>query len=465
MANNKFGLTLDTLAPTGSITRTSGQYVNGQSNITIDKGDATYMCVWLSENNPAKTLPENPTWVAAATSTSLTPAKNGNFVANLVLMDDVGNKSAIYSSQVITYDTVKPTVKITNYPTLTHVHANSITFTMTDPVPSSGFAKYSISGDCVAISNKAFTDEEKAAGKVTVTVTLTHTSHPSEDIARNVTVTVYDNAGNSAEASCTITLDDQALTNTLVITGAGTIHKGENLSGHWVNERPITAKISVAGTEWKGYKLYGDFATTAGGAATVEPSGYTDVTAEEIKAKTKTITGLYLTAGDGDKVIKLKTIDKAGNVSAETPITIKADYSAPTVSVAANVVYVSNIAGHNSVVVTPTVNANVAGMIADHATYQWFVGDTPITNTQVAGATANKVAPTKLTIPASLLGSGTAGQEKAAKTIKLAITDSAGNTATSAPVTVCVDTKAPVGTIAVDAWYNSEGGDHSTYTA
>ena len=466
MANNKFGLTLDTLAPTGSITRTTPQYVNGQSTFAINKGDATYMYVWLSKGSMDSELPKSGvTWAPAAESISLTPAENGNFYANLVLMDDVSNKSAVYHSEIITYDTVKPTVAITEFPALTNKHENSITFTMSDPTPSSGLAKYSISGDCVAISDKAFTEAEKRAGQVTVTVTLNHTSHPSEDIARNVTVTVYDNAGNSASATCTITLDDQALANTLVITGAGTVHKGENLSGHWVNERPISAKISVSGTEWAGYKLYGDFATTAEGSATAEPTGYTKVTAEEIAAKTKTINGLHLTGGDGNKVIRLKTIDKAGNVSAETTVTIKADYSAPTVSLAANKVYVSNIAGHNSVIVTPTVNANNAGMDADHATYQWYVGETAITNAQVAGATADKKTPAPLTIPASLLGSETPNQEKTEKTIKLKIKDSAGNEATSAPLTVYVDTKAPDGAITVDAWYNGEGGDHTTYTA
>lgn len=466
MANNKFGLTLDTLAPTGSITRTTPQYVNGQSTFAINKGDATYMYVWLSKDNPASALPTSGvTWAPAAESVSLTPPENGNFHANLVLMDDVSNKSAVYHSEVVTYDTAKPTVTITKFPTLTNKHDNSITFTMSDPLPSSGMAKYSISGDCVAISDKAFTAAEKKAGQVTVTVTLNHTPHPSESIDRNVTVTVYDNAGNSASNTCTIALDDQALTNTLVVTGAGAIHKGENLSGHWVNERPISAKISVSGTEWAGYKLYGDFATTAEGSATAEPAGYTSVTAEEIAAKTKTLDGLYLTGGDGNKVIRLKTIDKAGNVSTEFAVTIKADYSAPTVSLVANKVYVSNITGHNEVVVTPTVNANNAGMDADHATYQWYVGETAITNSQVAGATADKKTPAALTIPASLLGSETPNQEKTAKTIKLEITDSAGNKATSAPVTVYVDTKAPVGAITVDAWYNSEGGEHTTYTA
>lgn len=423
------------------------------------------MCVWLSENSVASGLPASPTWVAAAESISLTPEKNGTFYANLVLMDDVGNKSAVYHSAVVTYDTVKPTVKITTFPSLTKAHANSITFTISDAAPSSGLAKYSVSGDCTAISGKAFTDDEKKAGKVTVTVTLTHTTHPSEDIARNVTVTVYDNAGNSASDSCTITLDDQALTNTLVVNGAGTIHKGENLSGHWVNERPIAVTLSVNNADWKGYKLYGDFASTAEGAATAEPTSYTNATADEIAAKAKTISGLYLTAGDGNKVINLKTIDQAGNESTVTSVTIKADYSAPTVSLAANKVYVSNLAGYNSVIVTPTVNANNAGMTADHATYQWYLDNTAITNTQIEGATADKKAPAALTIPASLLGSGTANQEKVAKTIKLTIKDSAGNTATSAPIAVYVDTKAPTGTITVNAWYNSEDGIHDTYTA
>ena len=80
MANNKFGLTLDTLAPTGSITRTTPQYVNGQSTFAINKGDATYMYVWLSKGTPASALPTSGvTWAPASESVSLTPSENGNF--------------------------------------------------------------------------------------------------------------------------------------------------------------------------------------------------------------------------------------------------------------------------------------------------------------------------------------------------------------------------------------------------
>ena len=40
--NNHFTLTLDTLAPTGSITRPA-QAIRENQNLTIDKGDAIYM--------------------------------------------------------------------------------------------------------------------------------------------------------------------------------------------------------------------------------------------------------------------------------------------------------------------------------------------------------------------------------------------------------------------------------------
>lgn len=46
MAKNNFGLTLDTLAPVGSITRPNG-YVQTQDTLTISVGDATYMKVWF----------------------------------------------------------------------------------------------------------------------------------------------------------------------------------------------------------------------------------------------------------------------------------------------------------------------------------------------------------------------------------------------------------------------------------
>ena len=42
--NNNFKLTLDTLAPAGSIT-TPKEYTNAQVTLSINKGDATFMKV------------------------------------------------------------------------------------------------------------------------------------------------------------------------------------------------------------------------------------------------------------------------------------------------------------------------------------------------------------------------------------------------------------------------------------
>ena len=45
--NNHFDLTLDTLAPSGSIT-IPGAYINANANLTINYGDATYMKIWFN---------------------------------------------------------------------------------------------------------------------------------------------------------------------------------------------------------------------------------------------------------------------------------------------------------------------------------------------------------------------------------------------------------------------------------
>lgn len=167
------------------------------------------------------------------------------------------------------------------------------------------------------------------------------------------------------------------------------------------------------------------------------------------------MTGRYLTTGDNDKTISFTTIDKAGNVTGPTTVIVKADYSVPTVSVASNKTIVSEVSGYNSAVITPTVNADRAGMLADHAEFTWYLNNTALTDAQITGkATAKKTAPAAITIPASLMKSGD-------NTVKLTIVDSAGNTATSAAVTIKKDVEAPTGNINVNTWYNgaAESGD------
>ena len=112
MANN-FKLTLDTLAPKGSITRPA-EFLNAESTVVIDKGDATLMKVWFDKvavgSKEGEAYPSS--WELAATSkaTAFTAAGDGQYYYHLVLKDDVANESEVFNSQMITFDKTAPVV-------------------------------------------------------------------------------------------------------------------------------------------------------------------------------------------------------------------------------------------------------------------------------------------------------------------------------------------------------------------
>ena len=68
MSANNFKLTLDTLAPVGSVSPSSLTATNKSLAITINKGDATYMQVWYDTSDKTLVAPENTPWIAAASS-------------------------------------------------------------------------------------------------------------------------------------------------------------------------------------------------------------------------------------------------------------------------------------------------------------------------------------------------------------------------------------------------------------
>ena len=57
MSANNFRLTLDTLAPVGSVSPSSLTATNKSLPITINKGDATYMQVWYDTTKDTTTAP------------------------------------------------------------------------------------------------------------------------------------------------------------------------------------------------------------------------------------------------------------------------------------------------------------------------------------------------------------------------------------------------------------------------
>ena len=114
MSANNFQLTLDTLAPKGSISPSSLTATNKSLPVTINKGDATYMQVWYDTTQNTLAAPANTSWIAAADSYNVGFSADGTYYAHVILMDDVRNQSAVYTSGKIIFDTVSPVINTSN---------------------------------------------------------------------------------------------------------------------------------------------------------------------------------------------------------------------------------------------------------------------------------------------------------------------------------------------------------------
>ena len=113
--NNHFELTLDTLAPTGSISGLK-EFEKENKALTIVGGDATFKKVWfddLNKNEVSKDCDgyKNAEWEAKDIAVTSAFNETGVYYYHLVLMDDVNNESEIYTLGPISYDQDAPVVK------------------------------------------------------------------------------------------------------------------------------------------------------------------------------------------------------------------------------------------------------------------------------------------------------------------------------------------------------------------
>ena len=441
--NNHFTLELDTLAPTGSISRGDSRFVKENFSLTIVKGDATYMYVWFDTTDKPTVIPDNVDPIPAATSytTTFATAAPGQYYYHLVLMDDLNNKSEIYSTDPITFDTTKPvvgSVTLNDGAAITKSRTVTVEFTFTDTAPSSGCVSYTLSGNLAASTVKTGTlsAEEIAAGKATREILLDGTGN--EDTTKTVSVTVTDASGNTSDpVSDTIILDTEFLTGSIVIRDKADT---KTINETWVNYQDIIVQLKLnEGLEKDcvGYKIWGDVNTSGGATATGEPADYTsNPKGQDIAVAMK------LTSGDAAaKNVYAKVIDDAGNETTLTSVFVKYDATAPTVSIEAATEtpgFVSEVAGFNTVTITPTVDA----LISDVASYVLLLDDVETTKT------GTNAVPDTITFAAADMGA------EGAHTFKLKVTDNAGNTTTSAAVSITKDTTGPVGTIVMSGWAN-----------
>lgn len=437
MANNHFKLTLDTIAPVGSITRPA-EFMKTNANLAITKGDATYMKVWFTQSETGST--EDAAYDAAewkpAAAEYLTDFKaDGNYYYHLQLQDDVANLSPIYNTQIINFDTQAPSVtKVTlssttegESTTITRVRANKIAVTMAETsATASGIDHMVITGNI-------------AGSPVTISNPKTNTKYDftftgdAKDGQQTLSVVVYDRAGNaSAPVTGTITLDTKA--------AEGTLHLRENATatddlGDFVNESSFTAVILVDSTDVVGYKIWGDVVDH-----TSEPTSYTSSTGTEIK-----INNLSFTAADGSKTVHAKIIDRAGNETTLTDVSLTYDKTEPSVTLTTNKAY---ICGHDStgdVYATATLTMKASDATSGVNSWRLSVGSTTLDS-----GTSNVDKTFALTAANSLT-------EDEFNTITLTVTDKAGNSK-SKSVQVYVDTQpASISTTALQTWYHNGG--------
>ena len=444
--NNNFKLTLDTLAPAGSIT-TPKEYTNAQVTLSINKGDATFMKVWVDSKSVGLETDAPADWEAAATSKVTNIVTDGVYYAHLILMDDVANKSQVYNSTRIVFQKTAPTVSnvsINDGAAITNNRDVKLTFNFT--TNTAGTVSYSVTGDLVSpITDATLTQTQVDAGAVEVNVKLSGTA--PEHVTKTLTVAVKDRAGNvSSPVSDTIILDTEFLSGSIVLRDGA---DKKNINGQWVNAQEFIVKLDLVDSvaaDVVAYKLWGDFATTANGSATTEPAEWTAVTKGTDPI---IINNLYLTSAAGEKTIYAQVKDEAGNVTTLDNAKVYLDMTSITVSISSNKDYVSNIAPFDTFDLTPTITPEPASGISN---YTWYknVNGTVVTHSSGEGT------PGTITINSSELGKGGA---KAEKKFKLSITTGAGTTITSEEISVYFDTEAPKGDITMDAWYNKSNFD------
>ena len=210
--NNHFNLTLDTLAPSGSITRPAEYLRNNSSSVTIVKGDATEMKVWFDGNpNSDKTSAgyTAANWEVADTSKQTAFSTSGTYYYHLVLRDDVNNESAVFHSAAIVFDKDAPTIS-SFYAEDPNTHSQTIITTRSNIPYHVTFAD-AVSGPArVEITSPALATPIVDNNPVSPISSTFNISSGYASTSVTLTVTVTDHAGNSASTTFTFTLDTGA---------------------------------------------------------------------------------------------------------------------------------------------------------------------------------------------------------------------------------------------------------------
>ena len=427
--NNHFDLTLDTLAPTGSISRGDTLYINANKNLTIDKGDATLMKVWFNSTaSGTKSDPEYPANpIAAATSYTTTFSTDGSYYYHMTLIDSVNNESStVFNTAQLIFDTTRPTIsnaQMADPETGSTTVTNNLTgveysFNYSDGsgAGASGVNHVTITGDDI---NTLSYDLDPT--KTSESGTFDSKSRKKEG-QKTINIVVTDRAGNtSLSTSVSILLDTVIDTPTLALETTS----GSSLPPY-INYTGIKAHLTSADTDIDYYKIW---------EGNTEPSEWTE---NQNKGQALNVLLSVTLSGEGTHTFHAKIKDSAGTVVPASDVSVVYDNTPPTdISISSDVSIISNVSGHNTATLTLSANPSVAGI----ASYTLKCG-----NTQIGTGT---------TLPATFSLTSANSMVEGVNTITLIVRDRAGNEAQNTH-TITLDTTAPVISVgSLATWYNA----------
>ena len=442
MSANNFKLTLDTLAPVGSVSPSSLTATNKSLAITINKGDATYMQVWYDTAPNTAAAPAGTPWIAAASSHTIGFSTDGTYYAHVILMDDVRNQSKVYTSGQIIFDTILPAIDASktyaeDLDSGSHIYTNAAEFNLvvTASDADSGLQKVVLSGDFVGspqtVNAASFTDN-KWSGHLTFNTSATHGS-------QTIHVVAYDNAGNTSTHDVSIIYDPDPAQGSFALkaTASATDNLQQYIKAS--NNSFVAVITATAGTsnDIAYYRIWGDIQDHASATNIAWPANTASVTVSNLK----------FTTTDGIKTVNVQLIDKAGNVTTLTPQTRHYDATNPTCDLwvdtkSQNTVWIAAGSGtKNATTVYYSADDNTSGGGSGIKSTVFKLNDTTI-NPSISN---NSFSFSKSLFPAAKIG---------ANTISMTATDNAGNSTTKT-VTINIEESFTIDSISL--------GGHALY--
>ena len=437
--NNHFELTLDTLAPTGSI-EGLGEFEKENKPLVITGGDATFKKVWFDALNADDVTKEcdgykNAEWEAKDAAVESLFTTTGKYYYHLVLMDDVNNESEIYTLGPVNYDKDFPVVSNVvlkdsrNNSSNTNETTVTLSFDYTDV--GTGVYKAVVSGDIERKEIELVASSNHYEGQITFKADAE--AGKIIDGNKKVSVVVYDRAENVSTAveSNVILLDRELSKPTLMIQNS----EGLNLP-EYINYRAYVAKLSTTDDNIVAYKIWeGD---TEPEAWVEQEMGKLDVSVERT-----------FSDGDGKKSVKAKVKDVAGNIMPSDVKTTTIDSVPPVSELATDRVIISRVAGFDKAILTFGKTADNAGGSGINY-FELKRGEDIV----ISGAEL----PANHEVTVGALSDGT-------YSYTLMVEDKAKNRTTSKAVSIKVDTTAPTLTITqLNTWYTSQFDVNVSYS-